>query len=134
MPEREPVTEVINERTRDLDLHPVLEQARLMNEEDRQVPEAVAAVLPQIAEAVARIAEAFRRGGRLLYVGAGTSGRIAALDAAECPPTFGATPEQVQAVIAGGPQAWLAAGEGATPGATKLIWRETCKKSPLVPV
>jgi len=118
MSEREPVTESNNERTRDLDLRPVLEQARLMNEEDRQVPAAVATVLPQIAEAVARIAEAFRRGGRLLYVGAGTSGRIAALDAAECPPTFGAAPEQVQAVIAGGPQAWLAAVEGAEDDAT----------------
>ncbi len=110
---REPVTEAINERTRNLDRLSVLEQARLMNAEDRVVPEAVAAVLPQIAEAVTRIAEAFRSGGRLLYVGAGTSGRIAELDATESPPTFGVPPEQVQAVIAGRAESLQRAVEGA---------------------
>ncbi len=104
---RERVTEAINERTRELDRLSVLEQARLMNAEDRGVAEAVAAVLPQIAGAVTRVAEAFRRGGRLLYVGAGTSGRIAEMDAAESPPTFGVPPEQVQAVIAGGTESFL---------------------------
>ncbi len=113
MDARKRVTEAINERTRDLDLRPVLEQVRLMNEEDRRVPEAVAAVLPQIAAAVTRIADAFERGGRLFYVGAGTSGRIAELDAVENPPTFGVPAEQVQAVIAGGRQALLGAVEGA---------------------
>lgn len=112
-PAREPLTEMINERTRSLDLLPVIEQARLMNEEDRRVPEAVAATLPQIAAAVARIANALRRGGRLVYAGAGTSGRLAVLDAAECPPTFGTPPDLVQAVIAGGPDALLRAAEGA---------------------
>lgn len=112
-PPRDRATEAINERTRDLDLRPVREQARLMNEEDRRVPEAVAAVIPQIADAVTRIAEAFRRGGRLIYVGAGTSGRIAGLDAAESPPTFGVPPEQVQAVIAGGIESLVRAVEGA---------------------
>lgn len=107
------VTEARNERARDLDLLPVLEQARLMNEEERRVPEAVAATLPQVAAAVARIADALRRGGRLLYVGAGTSGRLAMLDAAECPPTFGTRPEQVQAVVAGGSRALSASVEGA---------------------
>jgi N-acetylmuramic acid 6-phosphate etherase len=72
-----------------------------MNAEDQQVPVAVADVLPQIAEAVERIAKTLRRGGRLFYVGAGTSGQLGALDAAECPPTFGTAPEQVQAVLAG---------------------------------
>jgi N-acetylmuramic acid 6-phosphate etherase len=110
---REPLTEVINERTREFDTLTPLEQARLMNEEDRRVPEAVAQVLPQVAEAAARIAGALRRGGRLVYVGAGTSGRLAMLDAAECPPTFGTDPALVQAAIAGGPDALLRAVEGA---------------------
>jgi N-acetylmuramic acid 6-phosphate etherase len=106
-------TEARNERSRDLDLLPVLDQARLMNDEDRHVAEAVAATLPHIAVAVTRIADALRRGGRLVYVGAGTSGRLAMLDAVECPPTFGTNPEQVQAVIAGGPRALIEAVEGA---------------------
>jgi N-acetylmuramic acid 6-phosphate etherase len=113
MPGPEPSTEAINERTRDLDLRPLSDQVRLMNEEDRRVPAAVETVLPQIAEAVARTAQALRRGGRLIYVGAGTSGRIAAQDAAECPPTFGTDPGQVQAVLAGGPDALRDAAEGA---------------------
>ncbi len=113
MDKHDPLTESINPRTRDLDLLPVLEQARLMNEEDRVAAEAVAAVLPEVAAAVTRIAAALRRGGRLLYVGAGTSGRLAALDAAECPPTFGTPPGQVQAVIAGGARALQQAVEGA---------------------
>lgn len=106
-------TEAANPATRDLDLLPVLEQARLMNAEDHRVPDAVAATLPAIASAVTRIAEALGRGGRLFYVGAGTSGRIAALDAAECPPTFGTDPEMVQAVLAGGPRAMVESVEGA---------------------
>jgi len=110
---REPPTEAINERTRDFDLRPLLDQARLMNAEDHSVPAAVEAVLPQIVDAVTRIAQALRRGGRLLYVGAGTSGRVAALDAAECPPTFGTDPDQVQAVLAGGPRALTEGVEGA---------------------
>lgn len=106
-------TEAANPATRDLDLLPVLEQARLMNAEDHRVPDAVAATLPAIAGAVTRIAEALGHGGRLLYVGAGTSGRIAALDAAECPPTFGTDPEMVQAILAGGPRAMVESVEGA---------------------
>jgi N-acetylmuramic acid 6-phosphate etherase len=106
-------TEAANPATRDFDLLPVLEQARLMNAEDHRVPAAVAATLPALATAVARIAEALGHGGRLIYVGAGTSGRIAALDAAECPPTFGTDPETVQAVLAGGPKAMIEAVEGA---------------------
>jgi len=118
-PSREPLTEMVNERTRSLDLLPVIEQARLMNEEDRRVPAAVAATLPQIADAVLRIADALGRGGRLVYVGAGTSGRLAALDAAECPPTFGTAPDLVQTVIAGGPDALLRAVEGAEDNASR---------------
>jgi N-acetylmuramic acid 6-phosphate etherase len=106
-------TEAANPAARDFDLLSVLEQARLMNAEDHRVADAVAATLPAVATAVERIAESLRRGGRLLYVGAGTSGRIAALDAAECPPTFGTDPALVQAVLAGGPRAMTEAVEGA---------------------
>jgi N-acetylmuramic acid 6-phosphate etherase len=106
-------TEAANPATRDLDRLAVLEQARLMNAEDRRVADAVEAALPAVAEAVTRIADALERGGRLVYVGAGTSGRLAALDAAECPPTFGVDPHTVQAVLAGGPRAMAEAVEGA---------------------
>jgi len=106
-------TEAANPATRDFDLVPVLEQARLMNAEDHRVADAVGAALPAVATAVAKIAECLGRGGRLLYVGAGTSGRLAALDAAECPPTFGTDPAMVQAVLAGGPRAMVEAIEGA---------------------
>lgn len=109
----EAATEAINDRTRDLDLRPLIEQVRLMHEEDHRVPAAVEAVLPQVADAVARIAASLRRGGRLVYVGAGTSGRLAVLDAAECPPTFGIDPSRVQAVLAGGASALTEAVEGA---------------------
>jgi N-acetylmuramic acid 6-phosphate etherase len=108
-----PLTEAINEHTRDLDLRPVPDQIRLMNAEDHRVPEAVKTVTPQIAAAVDQIARAIRRGGRLIYVGAGTSGRLAVLDAAECPPTFGTPPELIQAVLAGGWRAMTGAVEGA---------------------
>jgi N-acetylmuramic acid 6-phosphate etherase len=106
-------TEAANPASRDLDLLPAVEQARLMNAEDRRVADAVAAVLPAVATAVEAIAERLRRGGRLVYVGAGTSGRLAALDAAECPPTFGTDPKMVEAVLAGGPRAMVEAVEGA---------------------
>lgn len=85
----------------------------LMNREDRGVPEAVAEVLPEVERAVGILVEAWRSGGRWVYVGAGTSGRIAALDAAECPPTFGVPPERVVAVIAGGDEAMRRAVENA---------------------
>jgi N-acetylmuramic acid 6-phosphate etherase len=106
-------TEAANPATRDFDLAPVLEQAGLMNAEDHRVADAVGATLPAVATAVVKIAECLGRGGRLLYVGAGTSGRLAALDAAECPPTFGTDPGMVQAVLAGGPRAMVEAIEGA---------------------
>ena len=85
----------------------------LMNEEDRRVPEAVARALPQIAAAVRALVEAWRSGGRWIYTGAGTSGRLAALDAAECQPTFGAPPERVLALLAGGSSAAARSVEGA---------------------
>jgi N-acetylmuramic acid 6-phosphate etherase len=98
-------TEQRNPRSRGLDLLPAREILRIINREDARVAGAVARELPQIARAVDAIVHGLRRGGRLIYVGAGTSGRLAALDAAECPPTFGVPPRLVQAVIAGGRRA-----------------------------
>lgn len=98
-------TEARNPRTVDIDRVPTLEMLTLMNEEDRSVPLAVAKELPQIARAVDEIAARFERGGRLFYIGAGTSGRLGVLDASECPPTFSVPPELVQGLIAGGDSA-----------------------------
>jgi len=86
---------------------------RILNREDAHVASAVRRELPKIARAVDAIVDAFRKGGRLFYLGAGTSGRLAVLDAAECPPTFGTPPSMVQAIIAGGKRAMLHAVEGA---------------------
>ena len=105
-------TEQINSASRDLDLKDSLEIARVINAEDAKVASAVKRALPQIARAIDLIATSLKRGGRLIYVGAGTSGRIAALDAAECPPTFGTDPKTVQFVIAGGVKALGSAVEG----------------------
>ena len=93
----------------------------LMNEEDRRVPEAVAQALPQIAAAVKALVEAWRPGGRWIFIGAGTSGRLAALDAAECQPTFGAPPERVLALLAGGPSAARQSVEGAEDDRTAAV-------------
>jgi N-acetylmuramic acid 6-phosphate etherase len=108
-----PATERRNPASARLDEMPVEAVLRLMNEEDRRGPEAVAEALPQIGAAVRLLVEAWRSGGRWIYVGSGTSGRLAALDAAECPPTFGAPPERVLAVLAGGPSAAARSVEGA---------------------
>jgi N-acetylmuramic acid 6-phosphate etherase len=95
-------TEVRNPRTVDIDVLPTLEVLRLINAEDERVPRAVAEVLPQVAKAVDLAVEALRGGGRVHYFGAGTSGRLAVLDAAELPPTFGVDPDLVVAHHAGG--------------------------------
>ena len=95
-------TEKSNPASKDLDLKSSLEIAKIINAEDSKVPAAVRRALPQVARAIDLIADALKRGGRLIYVGAGSSGRIAALDAAECPPTFNIDPKTVQFVIAGG--------------------------------
>lgn len=97
-------TEQVNPLSDDLDQMSTEQILRVMNDEDRQVPVVVGRHLPVIAQAVDCIADALGRGGRLFYVGAGTSGRLAALDAYECPPTFGTPPETVQALLAGGSQ------------------------------
>lgn len=106
-------TEKRNPRTQRIDTLPTLEMARLMNEEDKRVPQAVERALPAIAAAIDAVAARLAAGGRLFYVGAGTSGRLGVLDASECPPTFGTPPSLVQGVIAGGPDAVFAAVEGA---------------------
>src|SRR2546423_7207869 len=97
-----PLTEQENPRTAQISSLPTEEVLRLMNEEDAQVPEAVARVLAEITKAVDGIVERVEQGGRLSYIGTGTSGRRGVLDASECPPTFGVSPDLVQAVIAGG--------------------------------
>src|SRR5262245_20104649 len=106
-------TEQRNPRTTDLDRLEIGPLLKLISGEDRSVPEAVARELPAIARAVELIVASFREGGRLIYVGAGTSGRLGVLDASECPPTFGSDPEQVQGIIAGGYGALVRAVEGA---------------------
>src|SRR5258708_4162094 len=95
-------TEQQNSASQALDTKSALEIAAIINSEDAKVAAAVQQALPQIAEAIDAIASALSRGGRLIYIGAGTSGRIAALDAVECPPTFSTDPKMVQFVIAGG--------------------------------
>lgn len=107
------VSEERNPRTEDFDRLPTLEMLARMNDEDAAVAGAVRAVLPAIAEAVDRIAAAFSAGGRLIYVGAGTSGRLGVLDASECPPTFGVPEEMVVGIVAGGDFALRHAVEGA---------------------
>jgi N-acetylmuramic acid 6-phosphate etherase len=104
-------TERRNRATENLDTMTTLELVAAMNREDAVVPRAIKRVLPEIAKAVDVIARCFAKGGRLIYVGTGTSGRIGALDASECPPTFGTTPEMVRFLIAGGESALVRATE-----------------------
>lgn len=106
-------TEKINPETVNIDLSSIEEILNMINKEDSSVPEAVRNQIPNIARAVEIISEAFRKGGRLFYFGAGTSGRLGVVDASECPPTFGSDPEMVQGVIAGGKEAMFVAQEGA---------------------
>ena len=106
-------TEQRNPASKNLDRMSALQIVRLMNREDRKVAAAIGRALPAVARAVDAIVNAIRDGGRLIYVGAGSSGRMAVLDAAECPPTFGTSPRLVQALIAGGRAAFTGAVEGA---------------------
>lgn len=98
-------TERRNPASADLDTRSPLEIAQIINREDQKVAKAVSQALPSIARAIALVEDSFRRGGRLIYVGTGTSGRIGALDASECPPTFNSPTGRVQYVIAGGDEA-----------------------------
>ncbi|UXY28325.1 N-acetylmuramic acid 6-phosphate etherase [Streptomyces sp. HUAS TT20] len=106
-------TEAFRPELAGIDRLPTLEIARLMNDEDSGVPGAVAECLPQIAGAIDAIAARMSRGGRLVYAGAGTAGRLGVLDASECPPTFNTEPSQVVGLIAGGPEAMVTSVEGA---------------------
>jgi N-acetylmuramic acid 6-phosphate etherase len=112
-------TEQRNPGSRGLDRKSALEIVRLLNREDATVALAVRRELPHITRAVDAIAKALRRGGTLFYVGAGTSGRLAVLDAAECPPTFGTPPRMVRGIIAGGERALRRAVEGAEDSAAQ---------------
>ncbi len=107
------ITEHRNPRTARIDLATPDEIVELMNAEDRSVADAVATQRDEIAAAITIVEGVFRNGGRLFYVGAGTSGRLGILDASECPPTFGTDPEMVQGIIAGGPPAVFRSQEGA---------------------
>ncbi|WP_446041634.1 N-acetylmuramic acid 6-phosphate etherase [Streptomyces sp. SID1121] len=106
-------TEAFRPELAEIDQLPTLDIARIMNREDSTVPDAVATQLPLIAAAVDAVAERVARGGRLVYAGAGTAGRLGVLDASECPPTFNTAPEQVVGLIAGGPGAMVTSVEGA---------------------
>ncbi|HTA51313.1 MAG TPA: N-acetylmuramic acid 6-phosphate etherase [Candidatus Acidoferrum sp.] len=112
-------TEQRNPRSRGLDRKTGLQIVQALNQEDARVAPAVRKVLPQIARAVDAIAKSLREGGTLFYVGAGTSGRLAVLDAAECPPTFGTPARTVRAIIAGGERALRHAVEGAEDSVAK---------------
>jgi len=101
------LTEERNPASMDIDLLSTEGILRVINQEDQKVPLAVAQEVPQIAKAADLVAEAFRNGGRLIYVGAGTSGRLGVLDASECPPTYNVSPKLVQGVMAGGTESHL---------------------------
>ena len=118
MQARELTTERRNRATENLDQMGSLELVTAMNREDAVVPRAIAKVLPEIARAVDQVADHLARGGRLIYVGSGTSGRIGALDASECSPTFGVSAKMVQFVIAGGERALVMATEASEDSAT----------------
>jgi len=107
------ITEQRNPNSMNVDSLSALEIVQLMNEEDKQVPLAIEKCLPQIAQAVECVVAAFQQDGRLVYIGAGTSGRLGVLDASECPPTFGVSPEMVKGIIAGGERALRHPIEGA---------------------
>ena len=108
-----PITEQANPRTTEIDRRTTFEIVTLINDEDRTVADAVSAVLPQVAAAVDRIVARLSDGGRLFYVGTGTSGRLGVLDASECPPTYGVSPDLVRGIIAGGFEALYKAVEAA---------------------
>ena len=115
------ITEQRNPNSMNVDSLSALEIVQLMNDEDKQVPLAIEKCLPQIAQAVERIVAAFQKGGRLVYIGAGTSGRLGVLDASECPPTFGVSPEMVKGIIAGGERALRHPIEGAEDSKTHAV-------------
>ena len=116
------ITEQRNPNSMNVDSLSALEIVQLMNDEEKQVPLAIEKCLPQIAQAVERIVAAFQQGGRLVYIGAGTSGRLGVLDASECPPTFGVSPEMVKGIIAGGERALRHPIEGAEDSKAQAVF------------
>ena len=108
---QELTTESQNEASQGLDTKSALEIARIINHEDAKIAAAVKKAIPEIADVIDQVARSLRDGGRLIYIGAGSSGRIAALDASECPPTYSTAPGQVQYIMAGGPKALASAVE-----------------------
>lgn len=115
------VTEQRNPRTADIDTKSTEEILRRINNEDKTVPYAVEKEIPYIAQAVELLVRAFKNGGRLFYVGAGTSGRLGVLDASECPPTYGTDPDMVQGIISGGFQTLIRSQEGVEDRADEAV-------------
>ena len=122
-------TEQLNEAAHGLDTKSAIEIARIINQDDAKVAAAVKKALPEIAMVIDTVARCLRDGGRLIYVGAGSSGRIAALDASECPPTFSTAPSQVQYIMAGGPKA-LASASDVNEDSPELGQRDVAKRRP----
>ena len=122
-------TETRNSDTMNLDVMTPLEIVTAMNNEDAKIPGAIKSVLPEVAKAVEWCADAVRNGNRVFYMGAGTSGRLGVLDAAECPPTFGVSPDVIVGLIAGGEKAFLKAVEGAEDSAQ--LGKEDLEKNSL---
>ena len=122
-------TERLNEASAGLDTKSAIEIARIINHEDAKVAAAVKKALPEIAMVIDTVARSLRDGGRLIYVGAGSSGRIAALDASECPPTFSTAPSQVQYIMAGGPKA-LASASDVNEDSPELGQRDIARRRP----
>lgn len=113
------ITEARNPASEDIDSKSTEEILRIINREDHTIPAIVEKEIPYIAQAVDILVDTFKNGGRLFYIGAGTSGRLGVLDAAECPPTFGTNPEMIQGIIAGGEKALMRAQEGSEDRAEK---------------
>ena len=107
------ITEQVNDRSKDIETQSIGEILRYMNDENRKITDAIEQCIPEIEKVTAGVVQAFEKGGRLIYLGAGTSGRLGVLDASECPPTFGVSPEMVVGIIAGGDYALRNAIEGA---------------------
>ena len=107
------MTEQVNDRSKDIETQSISEILRYMNDENRKITNAIEQCIPEIEKVTAGVVQAFEKGGRLIYLGAGTSGRLGVLDASECPPTFGVSPEMVVGIIAGGDYALRNAIEGA---------------------
>ncbi len=115
------ITEQANPATMDIDVKNGVEIAKLINDEDKKVAEAVAKVLPQVGEAIDKIADSLKNGGRMAYFGSGTSGRLGILDASEMPPTYGISPELIQGYISGGEKAIRQAVENAEDSAELAV-------------